>query len=87
MKLKSGYEIKKIGKEWVLISIMGNRVDLSCAFSLNPTAKYLFDFLKKGTTKAEMRDALAEKYELSKSKAGKDVSAFITQMSENGFIE
>lgn len=87
MKLKLGYEIKNIGKETVLISVDENRADLSRAFSLNSTAKYLLGLLQKGATKADMRDALVEKYELSKSKAGKDVSAFLNQMTENGFIE
>lgn len=87
MKLKSEFEVKKIGKETVLISVNENRVDLSCAFSLNPTAKYLIGFLKKGSTKTEMVAAFSKKYELSKSKAGKDVSAFLKEMTENGFIE
>lgn len=87
MKLKTGYEIRKIGNESVLIFTGGNRVDLSHAFSLNPTAEFLLCQMKESITKKALVAGFAEKYGLSLNKAGKDVSAFLNRMAEHGFIE
>jgi hypothetical protein len=53
----------------------------------NPTATQLWQMLAEGSTRAELAQALADRWGIELPQAERDVEAFVAALSEHGVLE
>ncbi|MCQ2074388.1 MAG: PqqD family protein [Bacteroidaceae bacterium] len=86
MRIKEGFKMRPLLREHIVMA-EGN-VDFNKMISLNSTAAYLWDRVK-GTDFDESRlvDILLEEYEVDRDVAERDVSGFVSSLSDAGLLE
>lgn len=88
MKIKSGFEMRDVCGEKVVIATGLENLDFSKMISLNETAAYLWTVAAQGDfTEAGLAEALCEEYEVSPEQAASDVATLIRQWCELGLVE
>jgi hypothetical protein len=70
-----------LGDEKVLVDFRQGRY-----FGLNPTGRFLFSLLEEPTAVHVLVEALAERHQISRKTASRDVLAFLDSMSGHGLI-
>ena len=85
MKIKSGYILRSIAGETVVIPEGGLNFD--SMITLNGTGAFLWKKLESEATIAELVDALLEEYEVERATADKCVGEFTDKLKESGFLE
>ncbi len=84
MKIKSGFILKEIAGEHVLMFLdatLKNKV-----ITLNETGALLFKLISEGKDKKELTDALLSEYEIDEASAASDVEKFIASLSTLGAL-
>ena len=88
MKIKKGYEIKKVSDKFIVVPSLEESVNFSGIITLNVTGKLLFEALQ---TKKHSIDSLTklllDVYEIDVHTARKDVKAFIKVLETNNLVE
>ena len=85
MKIKSGFILKEIAGEHVLMFLdatLKNKV-----ITLNETGAFIFNLISEGKTEDEITTALLSEYEIDEASASKDVKKFIGVLSSLGALE
>ena len=85
MKIKSGFILKEIAGEHVLMfldSSLKNKV-----ITLNETGAFLFNLISEGKDEKELTDALLSEYDIDEASAASDVKKFIDALSSIGALE
>lgn len=86
MKLKSGFVLKEIAGECVVVSI-NSALNLDGMIALNATAKTIWLLLEEGAEREDIIRALTNEYDVSDELAGKATDMFIGRLEELGFLE
>lgn len=88
MNVKSGFELRDICGEKVLIATGIENVDFNQMISLNDTAAYLWNFAKKlpSFTEEQLAEALTKEYDVDKQTATNDVHNIIKIWQEQGVV-
>jgi hypothetical protein len=87
MKLKSGFVMKEIAGECVVISTASD-LDLKGIITLNSTAKTIWAALESGVETIDgLVAALTSEYDVDEATARKAVEDFIARLKELNFIE
>ncbi len=87
MKIKSGFVLRKIENDYIVVSV-GKRVkEFNGVINLNESSALLWQVLEKGADTETLVDKLLEVYQVDKSVAEKDVEIFTRKLKENGIIE
>ena len=87
MKIKSGFVLRKIEEDYIVVSV-GSRVkEFNGVINLNEPSATLWQLLEKGATEEQLVNKLLEIYSVDKAVAEKDVSAFINKLTINGILE
>lgn len=73
--------MQKLGKKGVVFD-----PDKSIIYTLNETALYIFNYLKRGLSKEEVLEKLIRKYEVEKSSAENDLSHVIKMLLNSKII-
>jgi len=88
MKTKTGFHLRNVLGENVIVAEGIENIDFSKIISMNETAADLWkQFENKDFTEADMVSYLLEEYEVDKATAEVDVKAIIKQWLEAGIIE
>lgn len=88
MKIKRDYVIKTIGEDIVVVPVKDEAVRFNGIISLNKTGKFLFETLQEtDLTEEELSKRVLGHYDVSESKAKKDIHAFIKTCKANGLID
>ncbi len=85
MKIKSGFILKEIAGEHVLMfldSSLKNKV-----ITLNETGAFIFRLISEGKEKEDITKALLSEYEIDEGQASSDVENFINALSALGALE
>lgn len=85
MKIKSGYMLRKICNEAVVIAIGNN--DFNGMLKLNDTGAYLWEQMQGDFDTDTVKNALLAKYEISESEAEQGANDFIKTLSNVGVID
>ena len=85
MKIKSGYVLRSIAGETVVIPEGGLNFD--SMINLNGTGAFLWKRLEQEVTADELVEALLEEYEVERATAEKCVGEFTDKLKESGFLE
>lgn len=87
MRIKSGFEIRNICGENIIIAHGVENIDFTKVITLNETAAFLWNKMQdKDFTEDELVDVLLEKYEVDEEVAQKDVKELIQSWIEVGLI-
>lgn len=82
MKIKSGFILREVAGNSIVISV-GERVkEFNGVINLNETGVVLWKTLEKGATEEELVNALLSEYDVSKEVAEADVKTFISKLQE-----
>lgn len=89
MKALSGFRLRPLGKDYILISEGLERVNFNKMITMNETAAYLWQHVADGSEFDAQRlaDLLTEEYEVSPEQALEDVQQTITKWLNAGIIE
>lgn len=88
MKVKDGFYLTAIGTDYVIIAGTPEAKKLfDGMLRLNETGAFLWKKLADGVTEAELADALAAEYGVSREVSEKDTADFLDVIRSAGFIE
>lgn len=88
MKIKDGFYMTEIGSDYVIIAGTPEAKKLfGGMLRLNETGAFLWKKLADGVTEAELADALAAEYGVSREVSEKDTADFLDVIRSAGFIE
>ncbi|MBR3490739.1 MAG: PqqD family protein [Bacteroidales bacterium] len=89
MKIKKGYTLRSLGKEFILIvEGLEAEVDFSRMISLNESAAFLWKEVVDKDFDAEMMTSLlVDNYDIDRETAQNDVTALLKSWSDAGIIE
>ena len=87
MKIKSGFVVRKVGGESVVVPVGEMSKKFHGMINLNETGAFLWEFFTAEHTVEEGVDALLGEYEVEKAVAQADVEQFVKTIEENGFAE
>lgn len=82
MKIKSGFILRNVGGQNVVVAVGAASRSFSGIIRLNETGRFLWEQLNAEKTEEELCDALLSEYELSAEQARADVSAFVQKLKE-----
>lgn len=87
MKIKSGFVIRQVGGENVVVPVGVMSKQFHGMINLNETGAFLWNFFSENHTVDEGVAALLNEYDVEESIARADVETFAKTIMENGFAE
>jgi hypothetical protein len=88
MKIKEGFRMRTLGKEFIIVGEGLAQVNFNKMISLNATAAYLWESVYgKEFTSADLVKLLLDKYEVEEAVAAADVENLVKKWFEAGLIE
>ena len=87
MKLKSGFVLKTVGDNHIVVPVGAQTVDFRCMITLNETGAFLWKLLETEQTEETLVAALLEEYDVTKDRAAADVAAFLTSLRDGSLLE
>ncbi len=87
MKIRKGYTLRTLGKEFILVAEGLEAVDFSRMISMNETAAFLWKAVEDKDFDSEtLVNLLLEEYDITREVAEKDVAALLQTWSEANLI-
>lgn len=87
MKIKSGFVVRKVGGECVVVPVGEMSKKFHGMINLNCTGEFLWNFYSASHTVDEGVAALLAEYDVDESKARADVERFVTTLISQGFAD
>lgn len=82
MKLKDGFILRKVGKQYVVAATGEASKNFNGMIRLNEEAAFAFDLLKEDMTEETLAAALVEKYASDPEATRADVAYFLGKLKE-----
>lgn len=86
MKIKSGFMLREIAGQWVIVPLGARVVEFNAIMTLSESGALLWRLLEKGSDEDGMLAALLAEYDVDEATARKDVRLFIESIKEKGLI-
>ncbi len=88
MKIKKGYRLRRLGKEYILVAEGLDVLDANTMMSMNATATFLWEAVEGKAFDAEaLVQLLLDEYDVDRETAEKDVKDLLETWSKAGAIE
>lgn len=87
MKIKSGFKLRSVAGQNIVVPIGAAAADFNGMISLNQSGAVLFRALLEDTTEEKLVSALLDEYEVSMDCARQDVAAFLNKMREAKLLD
>ncbi|MBO7580486.1 MAG: PqqD family protein [Bacteroidaceae bacterium] len=88
MKIKKGFELRKICGENIIIAHGVENIDFTKVISLNESAAFIWQQVEgKDFTEADMVKILLDEYEVEEPQAQADVKALAESWQQAGLVE
>jgi hypothetical protein len=87
MKIKTGFVVRKVGGESVVVPVGEMSKKFHGMINLNETGAFLWEFYTSEHTVEDGVNALLAEYEVEKEIAQADVEQFVKTIEESGFAE
>ncbi|MGE5307784.1 MAG: PqqD family protein [Deltaproteobacteria bacterium] len=71
---------RKIADEFILVPIRQKAVDLRSVFTLNETGAFIWELIDSTRSLSQIRDKVAEEFDVDPKAAQADVSSLISQL-------
>ena len=80
--LKSKFVSREVGNELILVPLTNNVAQMSELFTLNETAKFIWENITEETTTNNLQSSMIETFDIDTETAKKDIENFLTQMEK-----
>lgn len=89
MKKKTGFQVRDIAGEKVLVAYGLENIDFSKMVSLNETACFIWELIEPGEEIDidKLTSAVMEEYEIDSASARKDIEELLEAWKEEGLME
>ncbi len=87
MKIKSGFILREIAGQWVVVPLGSRTVEFNCIMTLSESGAFLWRMLEQGTDVDEMVNALLKEYDVDETLAKQDVKNFVENITEKSLCE
>lgn len=87
MKIKSGFKLRSVAGQNIVVPIGDAAIDFNGMISLNESGAFLFKALLEDTTEEALVSALFDGYDVSLECAKGDVAAFLNKMREAKLLD
>lgn len=84
--IKSKFVAREVGNELILVPLSGNVAQMSELFTLNETAKFIWENISVETTVEDIENLMTDTFDIDAETARKDIENFLLRM-ENLFIK
>ena len=84
---KEGLQLRKVGKQYMIVEACEGNVNMSHVYSLNQTAAQMWERISQGNcTPDDLAECLCEQYETDKDTATLDVKRQLAKWKAYGLI-
>jgi len=80
--LKSKFVAREVGNELILVPLTGNVAQMSELFTLNETAKFIWENITEESTTKDIETALTNSFDIDSETAQKDIENFLTYLEQ-----
>lgn len=87
MKTKSGFLLRKLAGQWVVVPIGPNVVEFSNILMLSESGALLWNKISEGADEEELVREILGTYDIDEETARKDVREFIAKVEKQGLLE
>ena len=87
MKIKSGFVVRDIAGQTVVVALGEASKKFNAMIKLNETGKIIWEMLTEGKAAAEIVERILLEYEVEKYIVERDVDRFINQLREHNVLE
>lgn len=84
-KLKSKFVAREVGDELIIVPLSANVAQMNELFTLNETAKVIWDQLDEHSTFDNLLQAITNSFETDEATAKKDIELFLIKL--NGLLK
>ncbi len=79
-KMKSKFVARKVGNELIIVPLTDNVAQMSELFTLNETAKFLWENISEHASNEDIEKLLTDEFEVDAETTRRDVAAFLSNM-------
>ncbi|MEN6316027.1 MAG: PqqD family protein [Clostridiaceae bacterium] len=87
MKVKNGFMLREIAKQWVVIPLGSRVVEFNGIMTLSESGAILWRLLEKDATEDELVAAMLDEYEVDEETARNDVRLFLGMVQDKNLFE
>ena len=87
MKIKSGFVVREIAGQSVVVALGEASKAFNGIIKLNETGRIIWDMLCEATEKEQIVEKILSEYEVDKATVEKDVDGFVNTLKENNILE
>lgn len=87
MKIKSGYIMREVAGNYVVVPTNEATLDFNGMITLNGTGAFLWGHLSENKNEQELIGMLLEEYDINETTAKTDIYEFLTKLKEADLIE
>ena len=87
MKIKSGFILREIAGQWVVVPLGPRVVEFNNIMTLTESGAFLWNMLEQGATADEMVNAMLSEYDAEETVVRRDVKAFTDSVFNAGLFE
>jgi len=78
--LKSKFVAREVGSELILVPLTGNVAQMSEMFTMNETAKFIWENITETTTLEELENSMTETFDIDSETASRDIENFLNHL-------
>jgi len=79
-KLKTKFVAREVGNEMILVPLTGNVAQMSELFTLNETARFIWQNITENTTIADIENLMTTEFDIDTETAKEDIDKFMKQL-------
>lgn len=79
-KLKSKFVAREVGEELIIVPLSANVAQMNELFTLNETAKILWDHLDENSTFESLLRVITDNFDIDTTTASKDIELFLNKL-------
>ena len=79
-KLKAKFVAREVGNEMILVPLTGNVAQMSELFTLNETARFIWQNITENTTIADIENLMTNEFDIDTETAKEDIDKFMKQL-------
>lgn len=87
MKIKSGFLLRQVGAQNIVVAIGEESRNFNGIIRLNDTGKFLWENMQSEITEEELTKTMLKEYDIDGATAEADVADFIRTLKEAGLLE
>lgn len=78
--LKSKFVAREVGNELILVPLSSNVAQMNELFTMNETAKFIWENTKEETTISELENLMTETFDIDSETSKNDIEKFLKQL-------